>query len=283
MNADLRRSRASREDHRSTASQITVCERPSLAALLQIACGGPSVLAEGPARSLASISQLRKAKAGQMPLSDSDRAEALWLVAGGRVSAGNHDEAHQWRPTRSVQEGEWLDLASAWQHAALDEQCMAETDCILYGFPIDSVKSLCTREPDLAQVFLGLLARRVGQLTESTHGLLSKDVLARCASWLLDALEASGDGRSLLLTQRKRFIASQIGATPETFSRTLRQLREMGAIDVSGYCIEVRDAGKLQRLAGQAKGLGRVSAKNGHCAQQATVKQWPLTSALHAV
>ncbi|HET9645881.1 MAG TPA: Crp/Fnr family transcriptional regulator, partial [Burkholderiaceae bacterium] len=271
MNAHLRRSRASGHDHRSNDSLITVRQTPSVAALLQIASGGPSVLAEGPARSLAAMAQLREAQAGQMPLSDSDRAAALWLVAGGRLSVGNHDEAHHWRPTRSVHEGEWLDMASAWRHEPLDEQCMAETDCVLCGFPIHDVRSLCSREPDLAQVFLGLLARRVGQLTESTHGLLSKDVLARCAGWLVDALQDSADGCSVLLTQRKRSIASQIGATPETFSRTLRQLREMGAIDVSGYCIAVRDADLLQRLASQAKGLGRIAVKNGHCRPQTAV------------
>jgi CRP-like cAMP-binding protein len=88
---------------------------------------------------------------------------------------------------------------------------------------------------------------RVRQLTENTHGLLSKDVLARCAEWLLSSMDAAAG--TVRMNQRKRSIASQLGATPETFSRTLRQLREKGTIEVDGYSIVVRDVQALRRMA----------------------------------
>ena len=61
------------------------------------------------------------------------------------------------------------------------------------------------------------------------------------------------------LAQAKRTVASQIGATPETFSRLLRQLREIGAIEVRGHRIDVLDTQALVRLAG-------VEAARRHCA-----------------
>jgi CRP-like cAMP-binding protein len=95
---------------------------------------------------------------------------------------------------------------------------------------------------------LALLAARVRELTENTHGLLSKDVLARCADWLLASMDRNGG--VVRISQRKRSIASQLGATPETFSRTLRRLREKGTIEVDGYSIIVRDVPALRRMAG---------------------------------
>jgi CRP-like cAMP-binding protein len=220
----------------------------ALVALLQAACR--SARLDGPAaRALAALGHERWVGVGTRLFDDGQRIDALWLVARGCVTVGNLDAGRHWRPTRAVQGGEWLDAASAWLDLPLAEQALAEADSTLVAFPIADVEALCATHPSVARVLLTLLARRVRQLTESTHGLLSKDVLARCAGWLVEALRGAEDGATVQLAQRKRSIASQIGATPETFSRTLRQLREMGAIDVEGYCIRVRDGEALQRLA----------------------------------
>jgi CRP-like cAMP-binding protein len=246
------RRRAHSEDPATAQTTMDIRLRhPPLEALatqLQAACR-PAMLRTPAARALAALARERSVAAASSPFGPAARVDALWLVSQGCVTVGHLDGRH-WRATRTVHAGEWLDAASAWLDLPLAEQAVAETDSVLVGFPIAEVEVLCTAHPPLARVLLTLLAQRVRQLTESTHGLLSKDVLARCASWLVEAARIAGDGATVLLAQRKRSIASQIGATPETFSRTLRQLREMGAIDVEGYRIRVRDGEALERLAG---------------------------------
>lgn len=230
---------------------------PSLEALasqLQAACR-PAMLQAPAACALAALGGERRVIAGSSPFGPAARVDRLWLVSRGCVTTGHLDGGRHWRATRTVQAGEWLDVASAWLDLPLAEQAIAETDSVLIGFPIAEVEHLCSTHPSLARVLLMLLAQRVRQLTESTHGLLSKDVLARCASWLVEAARITDDGTTVLLAQRKRSIASQIGATAETFSRTLRQLREMGVIDVEGYRIRVRDGAALERLAGMGPAL----------------------------
>jgi CRP-like cAMP-binding protein len=150
---------------------------------------------------------------------------------------------------RSFQHGQWLDVANAWLGLAVVERCVADVDSTLYAFPIAEVEALCRRRPSVARVLLSLLARHVRESTQNAQQLLTKDALARCATWLLDALPATADGTTVVLAQRKSTVASQIGTSPETFSRTLRRLREMGAIDVKGARIFVRDATTLHRLA----------------------------------
>ena len=55
------------------------------------------------------------------------------------------------------------------------------------------------------------------------------------------------------MRQRKRAIASQLGATPETLSRVLKQLGLRGAVRVQGYVIDLTDVGALRQLAEQGR------------------------------
>jgi CRP-like cAMP-binding protein len=196
---------------------------------------------------MAALAHQHLVRAGGTVFTRRDAAVGLWLVVRGRVTVGSWEAEQHWRQTHAVSDGDWLDAASAWLGGTFQEDAVAETDTELLEFPVAAVKRACASHPSLARALLGLLALRIRQLTENTHGLLSKDVLARCADWLLTSMDAAAG--TVRMSQRKRSIASQLGATPETFSRTLRQLRERGTIEVDGYSIVVRDVQALRRMA----------------------------------
>jgi CRP-like cAMP-binding protein len=232
---------AGRADTTSTDTRV-------LAELLHVALQ-PVRLSLTAARALAALGRRHHVAPGSLVLRRGDDAGSLWLLEQGSVSLGSHDAAQRWLSTRSVRSGEWVDAASAWLGTPLIEGALAESDCTLWEFKAGDVEHVCILHPGLWRGLLALLAARVRRLTGEKHGLLSQDVLARCALWLLDALADSPDGSTVVLTQRKRSLAAQLGATPETFSRTLRQLRESGVIEVQGYRIRVRDAAALRQLA----------------------------------
>jgi CRP-like cAMP-binding protein len=223
-------------------------EIDALATLLQQACQ-PTPPSPADARALAVLGQGHWVAAGRSPFDETAPSHAMWLVARGCVTMGGAGSEGHRQPLRSFQHGQWLDVANAWLGLAVVERCVADVDSTLYAFPIAEVEALCRRRPSVARVLLSLLARHVRESTRNAQQLLTKDALARCATWLLDALPATADGTTVVLAQRKSTVASQIGTSPETFSRTLRRLREMGAIDVKGARIFVRDATTLHRLA----------------------------------
>ncbi len=69
------------------------------------------------------------------------------------------------------------------------------------------------------------------------------------AGWLLDLpAPAPAPDRKVVLRQRKRVLASQLGATPETFSRVLRHWSEQGLVLVRGYTIHLIDEARLREL-----------------------------------
>ena len=227
---------------------VTTAQTRALARLL-LATLRPVRLSLNAAGALASLGRRHRMAAGTHVLRRGDDAHSLWLLERGCVLLGCHDAAQRWFSTRSVQGGEWVDAASAWLGAPLLEDALAESDCTLWEFRVADVEHLCIPHPGVGRALLALLAARVRRLTGEKHGLLSQDVLARCAQWLLESLPDTLDGSTVVLAQRKRSLAAQLGATPETFSRTLRQLRESGVIDVQGYRVHVRDAAALRQLA----------------------------------
>jgi CRP/FNR family transcriptional regulator len=219
-----------------------------LADLLEQACG-PKPLPPDDAEALALVGRSYPVTAGASPFDEQAPSDALWLVASGCVTLGDVDGEGRRKPCRSFHRGQWLDVASAWLGLPVAERCVAEADSTLYAFPIAEVEALCRRRPTIARMLLSLLARHVRESTQNTRHLLTRDALSRCAGWLLGALRGSGDGATVVLDQRKSTVAWELGTSPETFSRTLRRLREMGAIDVKGARIFVRDATALHRLA----------------------------------
>lgn len=177
---------------------------------------------------------------------------ALWLVGRGRVSVGMPDAQGHWRQARAASGGEWLDVASAWLGGSFFEEAVAATEAIVYELPLDEVQALCDERPSLARLLIQTLALRIRQTTDTARDLAVKDVPSRLASWLLDHMspEPAG-GTRVKLNQHKRVLASELGTSPETFSRALARLRLLGCISVKGYAVDVLNVEVLCRLAGR--------------------------------
>ena len=89
------------------------------------------------------------------------------------------------------------------------------------------------------------------QQSELAVSRLAHDAETRCAQWLLNHAQQDASGTMrVTLHQRKRLIAAQLGIAPETFSRVLRHLREMGLIHGTGNVLNLPQPLALQTMAG---------------------------------
>jgi len=234
---------------------------PSQAQLRQIllaACPAGQ-LSEPALASLLGLGFMHVLPAKSMCLMASQPAEGLWLLLRGTVSVGRHDAQMQWSQRCTVHAEEWIDAESAWLGGNYLDNARAETEVLLWFFPLPALERAMAAEPALARSLLAVGAERLKRAVGGAQDLLAKHVLARCAAWLLDELRVLGQGEGsstaqtqLVLSQRKCAIASQLGTSPETFSRSLRQLREMGVIASKGYRIWILDVPALVRLAQSA-------------------------------
>ena len=181
-------------------------------------------------------------------------ARTPWVVyvESGRVALGLMEEGtvlvHQ---LGSLDGPVWLEMTSALLGLPEAVDAVAETSVALRRVPLAAMRAWVGSLPALAQTMLQDVARAHRQQTDLAVSRLAKDAEARCAEWLLRHAQTSAQGAvAVLLQERKRTIAAQLGIAPETLSRVLRHLRERSLISGSGRVVHLVDPGGLRSLAG---------------------------------
>ncbi|MDT9000370.1 Crp/Fnr family transcriptional regulator [Paucibacter sp. APW11] len=215
---------------------------------------GGAALSASELQALQAMPAPRRLAAGSMAFTRRQRAAQLIAVLEGAVGLGLARDDEPFQLERTVRGPGWLDLSSAWLGEEHAQDARALEDSWLVELPLERVRGLLAREPNMLDRLLLALARAVHGLTCVTHDLMHKDAERRLAAWLLQhcepvELEGKGEGVQVSLKERKRDIAAQLAITPETLSRMMRQLNRKGVIEVQGYKVKVLDLGSLRALA----------------------------------
>ena len=172
-------------------------------------------------------------------------------VDSGRVALGVLEGAVMEHQLGVVEGPCWLDASSAVLNLPHAVDAVSETEIHLRQVPVAEFHRSLAAMSASARAVLHDVAMAHRQQTEFAVSRLAKDAEARCAEWLLRHAQTGDRGSmAVLLQQRKRTIAAQLGIAPETLSRVLRHLRERSLISGSGRLLNVVDPGGLRTLAG---------------------------------
>jgi CRP-like cAMP-binding protein len=208
---------------------------------------GPQAPAD--AAELDKIALVRTLPAGATVLRRGTAARALVVLLDGQVGCGWAQPGRPLVTDRLLTGPAWLGLAAPLARGQHDCDAVAQSSVKVAELPIDPLRAALVRHPVLAVRFTETMAREVIRLEARLHELMHKDAAARLATWL--TTQAADRPQPVLrLASRKRDIASQLGMTPETLSRMMRNLSERGLIAVEGYTVRVLDPTALQGLAG---------------------------------
>ncbi len=172
-------------------------------------------------------------------------------VESGRVALGVMEDDILEHQLGVVEGPFWLEATAAVLNLPSAVDAVAETEVCLRRIPLAAFRQSLAALPEPARAVLHDVALAHRQQTELAVSRLAKDAEARCAEWLLRHAEPGDKGvLAVLLQQRKRLIAAQLGIAPETLSRVLRHLRERSLISGSGRVLNLLDPGGLRSLAG---------------------------------
>lgn len=248
---EVRMSNAENKDHRNAEGAQALL----LAALRRVL---PSTTFDEEALAhLAVLGRMRSLRLEEAVWPAQARADAIWLLLSGSICLGRRDARGQWQQSQMLGAGEWVDLASAWLGGGYQEEAFAAEPALVVAFPLAELQRLWRPRQGLwsglMEAVVGSLAAQRLHLLQSQWQRSAGDSLGRAAAWLLAQQQAAGG--QLQLRQRKKHIASEWGVTPETFSRTMKQLQRQGHISMQGYAVEIRDPAGLQRLARGEVGL----------------------------
>jgi CRP-like cAMP-binding protein len=146
----------------------------------------------------------------------------------------------------------WLEAAAAMLGLRHAVDAMAESPVTVQIMPLGQFRSYLKNLPEPVHTLILDLAKAQRQQIEVAVSRLAKDADARFAEWLLRHAEPADSHGSMavILKDRKRLIAAQLGIAPETFSRVLKHLRERKLISGGGRVLNLLDPTGLQSLAG---------------------------------
>lgn len=190
-------------------------------------------------------------ESGSVLLRRAKHADGVLFVDSGRVELGLMDGEVLTHLLGTVEGPFWLEASAAILGRPSLVDAIAETRVVMRRLPLPVFRKWLGGMPASAQNLLRDVALAHWQQSELAVSRLAKDAEARCAEWLLRHAQTSAQGSvAVMLQQRKRLIAAQLGIAPETLSRVFRHLRERSLISGSGRVVHLVDPGGLRLLAG---------------------------------
>lgn len=155
-----------------------------------------------------------------------------------------------------AQPGQALALSEIFSAGAYASSAQTIKPCVVIAIPLASLGEIALRHPTLNQRLLETIAR---QHYATEFEVVSHHALPGTQRVLDYLLHLAGDRRGIAgettvrLDASKKLIAARLDMTPETFSRTLRQLSSDGVIAVSGRIIHIQNATLAAASAGGKK------------------------------
>lgn len=110
-------------------------------------------------------------------------------------------------------------------------------------------RAAVVEEPALAQAIIGSLAGQFRRMVQQIKSLKLHSAPQRVSSYLLMLARQQKSPNRVVLPYEKNLIASELGMTRESFSRTLSALQRDG-ISVQGDTILIADAERLAAVGG---------------------------------
>jgi len=105
----------------------------------------------------------------------------------------------------------------------------------VFLFPKTPFLVAMREDPDLAQAIIHAQAVWLRKLTHTVEQLTGSDSSDRLRTWIREHVPLGG---SLALPVTKKVLAAQLGMTPETLSRGLRHLQDLGILRVAGTTLQ---------------------------------------------
>jgi CRP-like cAMP-binding protein len=183
---------------------------------------------------------------GQVIVLANEPTRAIYLVAGGEVRIQRSSPEGREYVLYAVGVGECFNVSSALDGGYNLATVTALTDAIVYSIPIDLFRQVVRERPELAEVLLQHLARRVRHLSDAVENLALYTVRTRLARCLLSP--ADGDAPSVKYWTQGE-LAAYIGSVGDVVGRTLRSFSREGLIRRERGRVVVTDPAGLRREA----------------------------------
>jgi CRP/FNR family transcriptional regulator len=174
-----------------------------------------------------------------------EAAESFYYLRQGEIRVFKLDEQGREMEVTRLAAGDFVGEAFALVRGRFPFFAQASRDSRVLAFPAAAVERAIGSDPEAARFFVRLLARKCVSLSGRVESLAMRTVPQRLAEFLLSRCGGPG-GCRVDLPMSKSDLAKSLGTVSETLSRTLRQFRDDGLIEVRGPSIRILDCAALK-------------------------------------
>jgi CRP/FNR family cyclic AMP-dependent transcriptional regulator len=209
-------------------------------------------LADAQVRELEGLSELKTFKRGAEIFSPGDAGDSLFLLSEGRVKLVSIKGAGKEFTLAYHTAGDLFGESALMSNDLRTCAAVAVQKSRIWLLPTAVMREISLKSPAFVMEMSSLIAQRRSELENRLESLVFRDVPARLADQLLRLAEIYGveknfgGGLSLKFSQQE--LASLIGATRETTSTAINEMKRQGILDTSHRMIIIKDAEALEEL-----------------------------------
>jgi len=182
------------------------------------------------------ISMLISKHKGEILFLEGKEGEELFFVIRGAIKLFKTNRDGREITINIAQSGELFAEIVLFLENRYPVSAMAIEDSLLLSINAFKMFEKIKENPEFAMKLLGMFAKRLSFLTEKIKEISIEDARDRLYNYLK---KQSDSNNTVILNLPKKEISSNIGISPETFSRALKKLSEDGYISIDGKTIKI--------------------------------------------
>jgi len=206
---------------------------------------------------IASIATIRKYEKGNIIFSEGEEAEGFFLLVSGEVKIFKLSAEGKEQLLHIIVPGDIFAEAAVFSGISYPAFAQAVSRVQVILFPKDAFYKITRKNPNLCLNLMAAMARLLRQFANLIEELSLRDVSSRLAKYLIDtALHQEKEGinrQEIILGVSKSHLASRLGTISETLSRTLKNFKLKGILEVEGKRIFIKDWKSLERISAGMK------------------------------
>lgn len=176
-----------------------------------------------------------------------DEVPDIYVVARGTITLNQSNPAGHTHVLRVLRERGVFGEAAVFGQFPAPVTAECSTACRVLAIDANQIRNLVHRDHGACLLLLQSVCGRVSYLLNHVEEVRFSDAKMRVARFLVKQTELFGT-LSFSIDFSKRRLAQQLNLRSETLSRVLRELSQLGLVEVQGSHFLVRDLQALQRL-----------------------------------
>lgn len=189
--------------------------------------------------------QVKEFEPGQYLYQAGDDSDTMYLLQKGLVQIYRISSSGKEQYIRQLESGDFIGESGLFSQQHFNRYVKAEEPTTVCSIQRDVFKELLLMNPEIALALLEEFSNRLNASEQQTTWITSESTSDRLAAYLLEAYNQQ-QNLSIEIPSTKKQLASFLGMSPESFSRSLTKLTQEGIVkQPKANVIEILDVERL--------------------------------------